>query len=155
MVNVTWPTPVMSETFPTSLKTRVLMLKPTRKRRKAIPIWEKTMIGPSGEMKFRRLGPRRIPATIYARMSGCLSSFARMPRIVDRTIIATSCMKMSSIYDCSHSFIKVGWNVRTIARVYREADIEKLEEAGADIVARPEYVSGKKMVRELKKLLGK
>ena len=41
-VNIICPTPVIRETFPTSLITFGLKLIPIIKRRKVIPSWEKT-----------------------------------------------------------------------------------------------------------------
>lgn len=50
---------------------------------------------------------------------------------------------------------KLNKKIKIIARARYQEDAERLQRAGANIVVLPEYISGKRMVRELKKILKK
>jgi len=64
VVNMTWPTPVISETVPTSLMTLGLRFKPTKNNSKAIPMWENVESVSTEVTTLKTSGPASTPLII-------------------------------------------------------------------------------------------
>jgi len=60
-VKTTCPTPVIRETFPTSLITRGFKFRPTMNNNRATPIWEKVSRASVELITLRTKGPKKIP----------------------------------------------------------------------------------------------
>ncbi len=90
------PSPPIKETFPTSLITAGLRLRPTINKRMVIPIFEKRSRKAVVCTRLSTCGPITIPVRIYPATRGCLS-IRRMSEIIVVRITSVVNERKSSI----------------------------------------------------------